>query len=272
VTPVRLGAVGYLNARPLVHGLTPQSAASSESPPGPVFDVRFDVPSVCATLLSEGEIDLGLVPSITYLSRPGDRIVPDVAIASDGSVASVALFTRRPIADVRSIALDTSSRTSVALTRILCVLKFGISPTFSPRPPDLPSMLRDCDAALVIGDPALFVDHRALGLEKIDLGEAWSGLTGLPFVWAFWSGRPGAADDAVVGRLQDARRRGVADAEAIADAYCGDDLRRQAIARHYLREHMKYDLPRRAIEGLTTFYREAAALELVTGTKTIEFF
>jgi chorismate dehydratase len=238
----------------------------------PVFSVRFDVPSVCATLLAAGEIDLGLVPSITHLSRPGDRIVPDVAIASDGPVASVALFTRRPIAAVRSIALDTSSRTSVVLTRILCARKFGISPTFSPRPPDLLSMLSDCDAALVIGDPALFVDHRVLGLEKIDLGQAWSDLTGLPFVWAFWAGRADAADASVVERLQAARRRGVAHSDTIADAYCGDDLRRQAIARHYLRENMKYDLPPRAIEGLTTFYREAAALGLVSETRTIEFF
>ena len=111
-----------------------------------------------------------MVPSIAYLSRPGDRVVPGVCIGSDGPVASVALFHRRPLAEVRSIALDTSSRTSAALTRILCSRRFGIAPVFEPHAPDLAAMLEKADAALVIGDPALFADHRGLGAGKIDLG------------------------------------------------------------------------------------------------------
>ena len=146
---VCLGAVSYLNARPVVFGL--------ESSPD--FAVRFDVPSQCAELLHAGAIDVGLIPSIEYL-RPRGRtapyaIVPDLAIASNGPVASVAIFTTRPMADVRSIALDTSSRTSVALVRVLCPRVFGIRPGLNHQAPDLGGMLAQCDAALIIGDNAL---------------------------------------------------------------------------------------------------------------------
>ena len=152
--PVRLGAVDYLNVRPLVHGLDARRD---------LVTLRFDAPSVCARLLDAGEIDLGMVPSITYLNRPGDCIVPGVCIGSDGPVDSVALFLRRPLREVKTLAVDTSSRTSVALTRILCARRFGISPDFVPHAPDLPAMVANADGALVIGDPALFADHRALG-------------------------------------------------------------------------------------------------------------
>ena len=129
--PVRLGAVDYLNVRPLVHGLDRRTDD---------VRLRFDVPSECARLLDAGEIDLGMVPSIADLSRPGDRIVPGLCIGSDGPVASVALFTHKPLKDIRSIALDTSSRTSVALTRILCARRFHISPDFRPAYDPLLSM------------------------------------------------------------------------------------------------------------------------------------
>ncbi len=200
---IRLGSVNYLNCRPLVHGLGGES--------DPTFTLRFDPPSVCASLLAAGDIDLGLVPTITYADRPGDCVVPGVSIASDGPVASVALFTRTPVSEIRTIALDTSSRTSVALTRILCARRFGISPTFAPHAPDLSSMLAEYDAALVIGDPALFVDHKAMGVqvEKIDLGLMWTEMTGLPFVWAFWSGLAGAMPPAAVQRLQDTKEAGM---------------------------------------------------------------
>jgi predicted solute-binding protein len=175
-------------------------------------------------------------------------------------VASVALFTRVPIAQARSIALDTSSRTSAMLVRILCARQFGIAPTFAPHAPDLASMLATADAALVIGDQALFVDHRALGAEKIDLGEAWTAMTGLPFVWAFWSGRAEAADAHTVGVLQEAAARGRGRTDAIAAAYCADQPERIAIAQRYLRETLRFDLGPREVRALETYYGEAAAL------------
>src|ERR1051325_270834 len=143
---IRLGAVGYLNARPLVDKLE-QS---------PTFSLRFDIPSKCADLLHADAIDVGLIPSIEYLRGTGLSIVPDLAIASRGPVTSVMLYTTKPIEDVRSIAMDTSSRTSVALVRVLCARHFKIEPAFEPLGPDLQSMLATHDAALMIGDNALF--------------------------------------------------------------------------------------------------------------------
>jgi predicted solute-binding protein len=251
---VRLGAVSYLNVRPLVYGLDQRSDIS----------LRFDVPSECARLLSAGEIDLGMVPSITYLDRAGDRIVPGVCIGSDGPVASVALFTKKPIADVRSIALDTSSRTSAMLTRVLCARAFNISPTFVPHAPDLRAMLATADAALLIGDPALFVDHVSLGAGKIDLGAAWASMTGLPFVWAFWSGRSDAVTAETVATLNDAAREGSVRVDEIADAYCAERPERAAMARAYLRENLRFALDARAADGLRTYYHEASSLGLVS--------
>jgi chorismate dehydratase len=275
---LRLGAVAYLNARPLVHGLEPQNLGTREprnhGTPEPRYpiEVRFDVPSVCAELLAAGDIDLGLIPSISYLDRPTDRVVPGISISSDGPVASVALFTRRSIRDVRTLALDTSSRTSAALTRILCVRQFQIAPSFVPHAPDLASMLAAHDAALLIGDPALFADHRALGADKIDLGSAWAELTGLPFVWAFWAGRQGAVDRAGIDRLQSARDAGVSASDRIANDYCIGDAARQAIARRYLRENMRYGLDERALRGLQAFYREAAGTGVVARDAPVSFY
>ena len=260
--PVRLGAVDYLNVRPLVHGL--------DRRPDQVH-LRFDVPSECARLLDAGEIDLGMVPSIAYLSRPGDRIVPGLCIGSDGPVASVALFARKPLKDIRSIALDTSSRTSVALTRVLCARRFQISPDFRPHGPDLSAMLATADAALLIGDPALFVDHRAMNVEKVDLGLAWTDMTALPFVWAVWAGRPDAASASTVALLHEAAESGRQHLDDIASAYSTEPAR-QAIGRQYLRENLLFDLTPRALDGLRAFYREASALGLVPGSPAIEFF
>ena len=118
MTVVRLGAVGYLNARPLVYGLEARRD---------LFSLRFDLPSTCAALLHTGDIDVGMIPSIEYQRAPGIyRIVPDLGIVSNGEVASVALFTRVPIENIRTIGLDTSSRTSAGLTRVLCREAWGI--------------------------------------------------------------------------------------------------------------------------------------------------
>ena len=261
--PVRLGAVDYLNVRPLVFGLDQRPEEVT---------LRFDPPSVCATLLAMGEIDLGTIPSIAYLDRPGDRIVPGLCIGSDGAVASVAIFTRVPVPHIRSIALDTSSRTSAALTRILCARVFAIQPTFVNHPPDLSAMLEVADAALIIGDAALFADAEALSAEKIDLGLVWTAMTGLPFVWAFWAG-PAAPETArVVPLLQAAAHAGMQSRDAIADAYCAGDPVQQALARAYLHDRLMFTLDDRALAGLERYYREALSLGIVRDIQTLEFF
>ncbi len=250
---IRLGAVGYLNARPLVYQLDRS----------PNFSLRFDIPSKCADLLHAGDIDVGLIPSIEYLRGGALAIVPDLAIASRGPVTSVMLYTTRPMSDVRSIAMDTSSRTSVALVRVLCAKLFKIDPAFEPLGPNLETMLSRHDAALMIGDNALFQPYgerpfQGRELQVIDLGEAWLELTGRPFVYAFWAGRPDALTPPHVKELQDTRDRGVAYAEIVAREYLKDQPERQALGARYLRDNIKYHLGDDERAGLELFYRYAA--------------
>jgi chorismate dehydratase len=275
--PVRIGAVEYLNARPLAYGLERH----------PRFDVRFDLPARCADLLHAGETDLGLIPSIEFLRAPGGpgsyRIVPDLAITSRGTVASVAIFTTREMRDVRSIALDTSSRTSIALTRVMCARVFGIAPAFEDQGPDLAGMLARADAALIIGDKALFLDGgplrigegaaaRTVTVEKLDLGELWLRTTGLPFVYAFWAGRAGAVGPDEVRVLTETRNASLQRTREIAELYYPGDLARQAVADRYLRDNIKYVLGRDEQAGLDRFYHYAAEAGVVPHAVTPTFF
>jgi chorismate dehydratase len=267
MTPVRLGAVGYLNARPLVFGLD-QS---------PRFDLRYDLPSECARLLQAGDVDLGLVPSIEYLRDDAYRIVPGMAITSRGPVTSVALYTTRPIGDVRSIVMDTSSRTSVALVRVLCARLFKIQPVIEAQQPNLDAMLASGDAALVIGDNALLWDHTAArpgqaAIEKIDLGSAWTSMTGLPFVWAFWTGRAGAIGAEDIEALRIARDEGVAHSDRIGREYFRDTPQHQEVGARYLRDNIKYYLgdPERA--ALELFYRYAVDSGVMPASRPLQFY
>jgi chorismate dehydratase len=262
VRPVRLGAVGYLNARPLVHGLDRDDR----------FDVRFDVPSTCAALLHEGAVDLGLIPSIEYLADAAYRVVPGLAIASRGAVASVALFARRPIREIRTIALDASSRTSAALLRILCARRFGLEPRFVTVAPDLEAMTRQCDAALLIGDLALYADAPAMGLEKVDLGAEWTAFTGLPFVWAFWVGREEAIAPEIVTALQAARDRGVEAIDTIVRDYWSDQPERVGAGVRYLRENIGFSLGSAEEAAIQRFYGLAAELGIVGAAAPVQFF
>ncbi|MDQ3170693.1 MAG: menaquinone biosynthesis protein [Acidobacteriota bacterium] len=266
--PIRLGAVDYLNVRPLVAGLDVD----------PAFALRFDPPSLCAQLLHEAEIDLGMIPTIAYQHREGYRVVPGAAIGSEGPVESVALYTRVPLAKIRRIAADTSSNTSVALLRVLSAERFGMTPELVPMAPDLAAMTTAEDAALLIGDPALFADHAAMGLEKIDLGAEWTALTGLPFVWAFWAGREGAIDPAGVERLQQARRRGEAASDRLAEAYASEYARRTRrpadpeLAKRYLKDNIKYDLGEREVAAVERFHALALKAGIVTRAEPVRFF
>jgi chorismate dehydratase len=261
--PVRLGAVGYLNARPLTWAL--------DSTPDR-WHVRYDLPAVCARLLYDNEVDLGLVPSIEYLRSDEYRLVPGVGIGSRGPVASVALFARRAIQDIRHIALDTSSRTSVTLIRVLCQRRYRIAPEFVPHGPDLAAMVRDYDAGLLIGDPALEADAAALGVTKIDLGDEWTEMTQLPFVYAAWTGRAGAIGTEHVRWLQEAQTEGIASYPAIAAEYGNNDVAATDRALVYLRDNMRYGLGPDEEQGLQLFLDYAADLGLAPKRRKLEFF
>jgi chorismate dehydratase len=174
------------------------------------------------------------------------------------------------MSDVRSIAMDTSSRTSVALVGVLCARLFKIQPAIESRTPELTAMLGDCDAALIIGDNALLADPSAL--EKIDLGEAWTTWTGLPFVYAFWAGRAGVLNEADIEALQQARDAGVLRPDEIARKHFPDAPAHQAIGARYLRDNIKYSLGDDERAGLERFFRYASEIGAVARAGPLQFF
>ena len=263
MSPIRVSAVEYLNARPLVYGLETRAD---------LFDLQFDVPARCATQLHDRSVDLGLIPSIEYLRDSDYRIVPGLAVASEGDVASVALFTTRPATSLRSIAVDSSSRTASALLRVLCAEWWDIDPKLVKLRPELPVMLERCDAALVIGDAALFLDYESQKLDKVDLGDEWTAMTSLPFVWAMWVGRANALGPDHVTALQAARASGVQARDEIVARHCPDDEERRAIGRQYLRDNVSFDLDERALAGLQKFYDYVYDLRLVQARADLRFF
>ena len=249
--------VSYLNVEPMVHGLRAD----------PRFEVVAAVPSRVAEMLHAGEVDLGVIPSIEYAGRDY-AIVPGIGISSRGPVASVHLFHRVPLGEIRRVALDTSSRTSVALARILLRLRLGRDPEYVAMPPSVAGMLAAADAAVVIGDPALFHDGDE---PRLDLGQEWTRATGLPFVYAFWAGRPGAVTAEQVGLLQSALRGGLGAIPAIASAYNGLGAGRAAASESYLRGNIVYALGDEELAGLREFYRRAHAHGLVPTVPELRF-
>ncbi len=271
---VRVSCVEYLNARPLVHGLDAQTD---------LFTLRYDVPAKCASLLHDKSVDLGLIPSIEYVRTQNDYlIVPDIAVASKGPVASVAVFTDRPATSLRSIAVDASSRTAAALLRVLCAQWFDIEPTFVTMRPDLPAMLKRCDGALLIGDAALYQEHETIGLDKVDLGFEWLAMTGLPFVWAVWAGREDAVTPQHIEALKAARDAGAQALDAIADgssaavaADADDDQDGDepgALARAYLHENVFFALDDQGRAGLKKFFSAAADIQVVQSARPLRFY
>src|SRR5208337_575581 len=173
---LRISAISYLNTAPLMwdfeHG-------GLEHKAGREFDISYTLPSACARALAEGTADIGIIPAAAYAEIPALQILPEVAIASRRAVRSILLVTKVPIEQVRTVALDTSSMTSVALTKILFEKWLGGGRTFTPMEPDLEKMLAEHDAALVIGDPALKIDRSRY--QALDLAEEWIRHTGKPF-------------------------------------------------------------------------------------------
>jgi chorismate dehydratase len=254
---VRLCGVSYLNAAPLLHGL-----------PGDAdFALERELPSRVAELLHAGRADVGMIPSIEY-ARGDYAIVPGVAIASRGKVRSVVLYLRQRLEQVRRVATDRGSRTSVALLRLLLRDRLGRDPEYVEMPPDVPRMFEDCDAALVIGDAALYYEGDA---ERLDLGQMWHALTGMPFVWAFWAGRPGALSPADVARLQRALGQGLRAIPEIAQAWSGGVAGRAALNQEYLRHNIAYGLGGAEQAGLREFLARSHAAGLIPRLPELRF-
>jgi chorismate dehydratase len=211
-------------------------------------------------MLADNTIDVALVSIFERFRSPGLVQIPDISISADGPVKSVRLFSCRPFEHVRSVALDTSSLTSVALTRILLKERYGIEPDYVSRPPDLDAMLTQCDAGLIIGDLKLF-DTPATHI--LDLGEAWKDLTGLPFVYAAWLARPDAPIDPLTSALTRARDWGTARLDSLSTRWASEMRLPLDRVQDYFHNVMKYDLDEPKQRGMNLFETKCREHRLV---------
>lgn len=235
-----IGSVPYINARPLVRWF-----ADSE-------DVRvvYDVPSKLPALLDAGNAEAVLASAFDALRTPGRTYAAGVAIASNAAVESVRLFSKVPFAEIRRLALDASSLTSNALAQGLLAEFYGARPGCEPAPPNLQEMLSDFDAGILIGDKGMAAD--GTGLYVLDLGEAWTALTSLPFVWAIWIGTA-SLSPSLVTLLNQAARWGETESELIARESAEATGLPYESCLHYLSQVMDYRLTERHLQGLTAY-------------------
>ncbi len=238
-----LGCVPYVNARPLAEALDHSGEV----------EMRYAPPSELAKWLERGEVDAALVSSIHCL-QSGSPAADGVCIGSDGPVQSVRLFSRIPWDDVQTVALDKSSLTSCALSRVVLGLR-GLAPTYEILPPDLESMLAEHDAALIIGDAGY--EASAHGLHVLDLGEEWLRLTGLPFVWAVWEMRSADAD--LAGLLASAWVWSQANWDQVISGAVERSGWTVQACEDYLQTAVKFSLDSREKQGLARFRELAAA-------------
>ena len=264
---LKIGAVSYLNTKPLIYPLLNGQLLTQE------ISLSVKVPSRLATQLNNGELDIGLIPIIEYFRANakgvGYRTLPNIAIGSRGSVLSIQLFSHVPIQDIQQIALDTSSRSSVALLKILLAEKYHLNPKFIPCEPSIDPASSETDAVLLIGDAAL----KNLGTTKYctDLGTEWHELTGLPFVYACWVARSDVQLGNVQKLLLDAKTLVIEQIPEIARIEAPKLGFTEDLCKRYLQHHIHYDLDESSIEGLKYFYKLAVKNGLVESGQNLVF-
>ena len=263
---LRVGAVSYLNTRPLVFGLRERLRQQF----GPGAELCFDLPSRLADALSQGTLDVALIPTIEFLRGPGYRMVSDAIIGCRGPVWSVRLLSRVPISEIRTLALDEGSRTSQALVQVLLWEHYRLRPDLKPFPMSVSPEQVDADALLMIGDRAM---HPPVGMyrEIWDLGDRWCRWSELPFVFAVWAARPalghdlGPSDwDALTGILQAARDEGQSHFEEIAEANAGLLGLTVADCVSYFAENLHFHFGSSERKGMQLFAQRAADIGLVS--------
>ncbi len=260
--PVRIGAVNYLNSKPLIHDL--EKLADNAV-------LTLDLPSRLADQLAAGTIDVGLIPAIEFFRAGTYSVVPNIAIVSHGPVLSVTLFSRSPWQGIRKLALDVGSRTSAALVQILLRKRYETSPELTPLPLDRAAEEVDADAVLLIGDRAMRAclpgfDH------AYDLGAEWQEWTGLPFVYAFWAVRAGVDLGPVAEALHEAKRRGREEVGRIAHREAAELGLDAGFCRRYLTHIIHFDMGPREQAGLHHYYMLACELGLARRGVNLEYY
>jgi len=264
---LRISAISYLNTAPLMWDFEHGSAGSD-------FDIAYTIPSQCAASLKAGSADIGIIPAAAYATIPDLVVLPGVAIASRRAVRSILLVSRVPLEEIRTVALDTSSMTSVALTRVLFAKWWGINPAFTAMAPSIDHMLQEHDAGLVIGDPALQIDRSRY--VTYDLAEEWIRLTGKPFVFAFWAVRKAALQDTdldLAAIFQESRDHGLDHVDQIVREWTPKLGMKPEAVRGYLTDSIHYYLDPACLSGLQLFYQyaeEAGALPAVPPLRFLE--
>jgi chorismate dehydratase len=266
---LRISAISYLNTAPLMWDFEHGEAGSE-------FEIAYTLPSACARALEAGTADIGIIPAAAYASVPGLVVLPGVAIASRRPVRSILLVSKVPVEKIRAVALDTSSMTSVALTKVLFDKWLGGGRTFTPMAPNIDSMLAEHDAGLVIGDPALQVDRSRYF--TLDLAEEWIRYTAKPFVFAFWAVRQEALREApqspdLAAVFQQSRDHGLepSSLDTIAREWAPRLALKESDVRFYLTENIYYQLDGPCLEGLRLFYRYAAEVGALPVAPEIDF-
>jgi chorismate dehydratase len=223
-----------------------------------LFDLSFAIPAECADRLADGRADIGIVPSVE-LNRQKLEIIRGAGIACKGPVRSILLISKVPFHEIRTLATDSCSRTSVALSRIVLARKYGVEPQVHSQAPHLGNMLEHSDAALIIGDAALLLNPAELPFQVLDLGDEWTKLTELPMVFAVWAARaelPAQDPAPFLASL----RFGMEHIEDIARQEHGKIGISEALAREYLTRNIVFELGEREYAGLTTFLQYALEL------------
>lgn len=261
MTPIRIGAVNYLNTKPLIHDLDRFA---------PEAELVLDLPSRLADRLAAGTLDVALIPVIEYFRGDNYSIVPGISIATRGPVLSVTLFSKVPWPEIRSVALDVGSRTSAALTQVLLRHRYGVVPDVRRLPMDADPESLDADAVLLIGDRAMKACLPTFPF-AFDLGDEWYAWTELPFVFAVWAARAGIELGGVTEALHAAKRAGRRDVGRIAAAEAPKLGLDAGFCRRYLETVIRYDLGPLDLAGLVEYYRLAAAIGLAPAERKVRF-
>src|SRR5580698_3156354 len=266
---LRISAISYLNTAPLMWDFEHAEAGAS-------FDISYTLPSQCAASLREGSADIGIIPAAAYAGIPDLAILPGVATASQRAVRSILLVSKVPLEEIRTVALDTSSLTSVALTKVLLAKWLGGGKTYTAMAPDVEGMLAGNDAGLLIGDPALKIDRARY--HTLDLAEEWIRHTGKPFVFAFWAVRRDALGETdpsldLPAVFQNSRDHGLepSSLNQIAREWAPRLDISEADVRSYLTQSIHYQLDAGCLEGLQLFYRYAAEIGALPAPPELEF-
>jgi chorismate dehydratase len=261
MAPLRLSVVRYLNTVPLIWGMLHGEQRSK-------FKLQLTVPSGCADAVAQRQADVGIVPSIEYQRLSAVEILPGMSIASKNEVKSVILLSNVPIEQVKSVALDESSRTSAALVEILMCKFYSRQVQFSPAVPDPSEMLRSADAALLIGDPALTYNGPA---RVYDLASEWKRFTGLPFVFAVWMGHSNADLSSRRAEFSRSLEFGLAHIDDIAAEYAPKLRMTPSAVKVYLTRNIDYSLDEENQQGLKLFYQLAHEVGIIPRVKELAF-